>query len=246
MSGSLLRNLKYFEDLCGNEFKKMIFITTMWDQTEQAQGEKHEKQLRDEYWKPILEMGSSTRRFLHERSSAFDVLSPYFDEINSKSFNRLQVEVRNIALKLLLLGDGQRLSVELKRAISHRQETLERIRAELRKPSLNEAEIGGLIDSYEKGFEELSRVAAELERLEIETSKHFKRVVWRMKWDQVIRFVCLISSWYFISWFPQSLSSREDGVRREYRRGSWGAGELDPSRGEGPYRVGARNLRRSR
>ena len=238
MGGSLLKNLKYFEELCENEFKKIIFITTMWDQTDK--GEKYERELKESYWRPILDMGSSTRRFLYERSSAFDVLSPYFDEINRKSFRRLQDEVQDVALKLHRLMDGKSLSVELERAISCRQKTLQRIRAELRKPSLNEIEIRELMDSYEKEFEKLSRVATELKTLGIETGKHFKRVVWRMNWDEVIGFVCLffflviylMVTSVFILPREQALKFRWWYKRRESRwrlRGlSWNFSQLVP------------------
>ncbi len=194
MSGSLLTNLKYFSELCGeDDFEKIIFITTMWDQVGQATGEKHEEELINDYWGPMIARGSSVGRFWNERSSAFELLAPFFEEINRKGYPLLQKEVRDIKSKLLYLQDGQRMSVALEYAISSRQKMLQKIRAELRNPSLEDGEVQNLMEKYENEVVNLTRIAADLEKHGIKTGEHFERVAGRMDWDGAMWFVCPIS-----------------------------------------------------
>ena len=212
MSGSLLTNLKYFNELCGDNFKKIVFITTMWDQLGEAPGETHEQELIEDYWKPMLARGSSVGRFWNERSSAFEVLAPFFEEINRKFFPLLQKEVRDIKSRLLHLKDGEEFSAELEHAISRRQGMLQKIRAELRNPTLKEGGIQNLMEKYESVVVNLTRIAAELKKRSIKTGKRFGRVAGQMNWDDVMWCVSPISFSQFISWLPQYLFSQRINI----------------------------------
>jgi len=81
MSGTTFRNLRMFGKLCGdNPASKVIFVTTMWDKTSVRQGgqpkdeekkrNEREKQLKDNYWKPMLALGARTIRFLQDKENS--------------------------------------------------------------------------------------------------------------------------------------------------------------------------------
>ena len=86
MSGTTFRNLRMFGKLCGdNPASKVIFVTTMWDKTstrpvgqakqeeqkekELQQREKREQELMHKYWRPMLELGARTDRFLQDQEN---------------------------------------------------------------------------------------------------------------------------------------------------------------------------------
>jgi len=90
MSGSPLRNLGYFQQLCDNELDRVILTTTMWDEVDEETGTNREKVLQADFWKPLIDRGSSVKRFLNDSTSAFDILRPIVrgtsTHINAKEF----------------------------------------------------------------------------------------------------------------------------------------------------------------
>ena len=80
MAGTPLKNLREFEELCGKDaFQNIILTTTMWDLVDEETGEKRERELRTDYWGPMLDRGSTTSRFLRTRESAFAVIEPLLE-----------------------------------------------------------------------------------------------------------------------------------------------------------------------
>ena len=58
----------------------------MWDSVGEKKGVEREKELctSDGFWKPMLDRGSSVKRFRRTQTSAFDVLTPIFERINER------------------------------------------------------------------------------------------------------------------------------------------------------------------
>jgi hypothetical protein len=82
MTGSALKNLKMFGNLCGDEaIRNVILATTMWSPLEDhivgSKGEKelrHEKELCDKYWKAMIGRGARIARFLRTYDSAWTIV----------------------------------------------------------------------------------------------------------------------------------------------------------------------------
>lgn len=65
MAETAFRSLRMFGKLCGeNPADKVIFVTTMWDNISKDKGEEREEELRKTYWRPMIELGAQTARFL--------------------------------------------------------------------------------------------------------------------------------------------------------------------------------------
>ena len=61
MAGTLLKNLQMFEELCGKDaLKNVILTTTMWDEVDEETGLAREEQLKNIYWKPMIDCHSHT------------------------------------------------------------------------------------------------------------------------------------------------------------------------------------------
>jgi hypothetical protein len=75
MAGTPLKNFRIFEKLCGKHaLSNIILTTTMWDKIDDATGQEREKELRGQYWKSMIELGSTTVRYRNTRDSAWEIL----------------------------------------------------------------------------------------------------------------------------------------------------------------------------
>ncbi|KAH6880604.1 P-loop containing nucleoside triphosphate hydrolase protein [Coprinopsis sp. MPI-PUGE-AT-0042] len=65
MYGSTRMNLAMFQRVCGPSFfTKVVMATTHWDVIPARVGETREQELRESFWKPILEKGGTVRRIV--------------------------------------------------------------------------------------------------------------------------------------------------------------------------------------
>ncbi|OTA58355.1 P-loop containing nucleoside triphosphate hydrolase protein [Hypoxylon sp. EC38] len=97
MQGSARRNVKLFEDLCGdNALKNVILATTMWDITNESLAEEREKQLRSkrEYWGYMVDKGSQILRHKNSEQSALEVVEHIIKK-NSRVVLNVQNEMVN-------------------------------------------------------------------------------------------------------------------------------------------------------
>jgi hypothetical protein len=71
-------HINKFEKLVGKKGapKRILLITTMWDEIDHHTGESREEQLKREFWKKFLDGGSSIRRFWRSGTSAWEILNP--------------------------------------------------------------------------------------------------------------------------------------------------------------------------
>ncbi|KAG6899599.1 hypothetical protein C0993_008831 [Termitomyces sp. T159_Od127] len=73
--GSTARNFEVFEKLCGQAAaRKVVLVTTMWEQVNKAVGEKRERELKDEYWKGMIKHGSAVHRGNLDQMAAQDTV----------------------------------------------------------------------------------------------------------------------------------------------------------------------------
>ena len=85
MSGMPLCNLHNFQRLCESELDRVVLTTTMWDQVNEATGISRENELKEIYWSPLINCGSSVKRFLNNRQSGVDILQPIIQGASSRS-----------------------------------------------------------------------------------------------------------------------------------------------------------------
>jgi hypothetical protein len=76
MLGSARKNLAMFRKLCGEDaLKKVVLGTTKWGEITDDVGQRREQQLRDNFWKEMIDEGSQMRRFLNTPESAWEMVS---------------------------------------------------------------------------------------------------------------------------------------------------------------------------
>ena len=76
MEGSILKNLRTLQSLCGQEALSNVFLTTtQWSRVNWAEGEFRENRLRNrELWGGLIEKGATLQRFIGTRESGLELI----------------------------------------------------------------------------------------------------------------------------------------------------------------------------
>ena len=131
MAGTPLKNLRIFQKLCGKEaLRHIIFTTTMWDDVQDDEGERREKELRTKYWKTMIDQGSMVARFFSTLESAWNVVEPLLLEANDRCAVQIQEEMVDLKKQLPETKAGKELYNTLDKLVQMQRDTLKRIREE--------------------------------------------------------------------------------------------------------------------
>ncbi|KAL4065615.1 P-loop containing nucleoside triphosphate hydrolase protein [Scleroderma yunnanense] len=75
VAGTPLRNLNMFKELCGRDnFKNVVLVTTMWSEVLEDVGLQREEELQNDFWKAMIQLGSTTHRFHLTEESAWEII----------------------------------------------------------------------------------------------------------------------------------------------------------------------------
>ncbi|KAG8834801.1 hypothetical protein FRC18_001475 [Serendipita sp. 400] len=76
VTNTTMRNTQMFEMICGQgALQNVILVTTMWDHVDEETGRSREEQLRDQFWKSMVDSGSRVARFTHTHDSAWQIVN---------------------------------------------------------------------------------------------------------------------------------------------------------------------------
>jgi len=179
MGATPLKNLREFEDLCGNNaFQNIVLTTTMWDDVDKETGETRERELRDEFWKTMINRGSTISRFEGTRDSAFRVIRPLLDAANDRHTLLLQKEVLNIELRLRETTAGQKFRPGLQELTRQQRELQEKILQQLGN-SDSAMTLESLVEEYEalKKGPDFVKLLGGLKKLHIPLGPRFTNMV---------------------------------------------------------------------
>ena len=91
------KNLRVFEKLVGAQnYSNVILVTSKWDRLDSVEeGEAREKDLRENFWAPLIEQGSLCARFSGDKASALQIIEHIaFDQrVSTKPPLHIQTEV---------------------------------------------------------------------------------------------------------------------------------------------------------
>jgi hypothetical protein len=82
------QSLRSFKRLCGEDaFRKVVLVTTFWDQVDYATGERRERELKSEwdYWGEMMGRGSQVLRHEQGKRSAKEILKYVIDQRRSNN-----------------------------------------------------------------------------------------------------------------------------------------------------------------
>ncbi|KAF9533614.1 P-loop containing nucleoside triphosphate hydrolase protein [Crepidotus variabilis] len=76
MGGTPLTNIRFFHQLCSTELSRLVYVTTMWDLEDPEVAVKRETDLVATYWRPLVNTGCTTKRYLNNRESGVKIIWP--------------------------------------------------------------------------------------------------------------------------------------------------------------------------
>jgi protein-arginine kinase activator protein McsA len=70
MDGPSLKNLRMIKALCGtNTLRNVVLATTMWEKVAEEEGLRRETELKQSFWKDMIECGSTVTRITKKNGS---------------------------------------------------------------------------------------------------------------------------------------------------------------------------------
>jgi hypothetical protein len=103
MLGSTLKNLDVFQKLCGEgALKRVVLCTTKWSDIYEEEGERRTEQLKEIYWKEMMERGSTVCKFKDSQESARDVIASIIEEDRIGKMDALQIQEELVTAKKLI------------------------------------------------------------------------------------------------------------------------------------------------
>ncbi|KAG6382119.1 P-loop containing nucleoside triphosphate hydrolase protein [Boletus reticuloceps] len=136
MAGTLLRNLRLLEKLCGNDaLRKVYLTTTMWDEVDKSIGERRLEELKTEYWKSMLAQGAQAVRSHTDKESARRIIQQIVSQHASHKPMLLQREMADLRKELKESESRKELYYQLERLIERQTVLLQKIDRERKEAS---------------------------------------------------------------------------------------------------------------
>jgi hypothetical protein len=112
IGGISQRNFRMFKEMCGIEAAKNVaIVTSMWDEVDKGRGEAREKELKSQFFKPILDQGAQLFRNDNTQQSALRIVAHFIE--NQPVPLRIQQEIVGEHKYLDKTGAGVELLKEL-------------------------------------------------------------------------------------------------------------------------------------
>ncbi|PPR07081.1 hypothetical protein CVT24_010982 [Panaeolus cyanescens] len=133
MSGTTLKNLQIFEQICGKDcFDKITLATTMWDDVEPDIGDHREKQLKHDYFSYMIHRGARLARLGNDTNSARNIILRIADDANTLNPLSLQKELVAFQKNLPETKAGRQVYEKLDEVLQSHQLALQQLSRDLR------------------------------------------------------------------------------------------------------------------
>ena len=124
MLGTTRKNLEVFQKLCGDDaFRSVILGTTKWGDVFKEDGDKRTQQLRDNYWRDMVDQGSKVFKFEDSSKSAWTMVDSIV-ELNRSRAEVLQIQRELVDARKLIPDTeaGQKLRNDLDQVLKKLKE----------------------------------------------------------------------------------------------------------------------------
>jgi hypothetical protein len=173
MGGSAARNLRMFKLLCGHDaYSKVRLATTRWEEVKESVGVQREKELqdKDQYWGPMMKLGSRVERHYNTRDSAMKIIETYLPGVDKDNIPWLEIQNEMFVKdrkELRQTKAGQSLEADLSRNHERLDGELGNIKKMLQRANTFLPEEGDVVQEMER---------RELRRREMELDTEIRRL----------------------------------------------------------------------
>ncbi|KDQ53007.1 hypothetical protein JAAARDRAFT_39720 [Jaapia argillacea MUCL 33604] len=126
MSGSPLKNLRMFGKLCGDTAaRRVVLVSSMWDRLQdQELARRREAELKDNFWRGMLDNGASIDRSANSSESAWRIVRKVVQNKEEREALLLQEEMVDLQKHLNETEAGKALYTTLQKLLSEQKETI--------------------------------------------------------------------------------------------------------------------------
>jgi len=160
----------------------------MWDDVDEETGSRYEEQIRTD-WKPLLDRGSSLKRFRYVRASIFEILAPIIREVNTRNDGYLMAEITALGKKLKEDPSGRSLFPEMEQALLRLRTSVQSIRDQLVRPSPSHEKLQQLATEYQKMHARAQRVVDGMQKIGFSMGEYLQMATRQLTWEPFIRLV---------------------------------------------------------
>lgn len=166
MAGTPLKNLQMFANLCGSTAAAHVaLVSTMWDQVPYNTGCLRETELLQQYWKPMVDLGSHVDRFDGTFERAWTIME-WFRSQTLRDALLIQEEMVDLHKRLCETQAGMALYDALRKLLAEQRETIRQLREQATQKD-NIAITKDLNAEYEKIEKELDRTFALVRNMKV-------------------------------------------------------------------------------
>ncbi|KAF9045103.1 P-loop containing nucleoside triphosphate hydrolase protein [Panaeolus papilionaceus] len=173
MAGTPLKNLRMFQSLCGKDaYDKITLVTTMWDDVDESTGETREHELKEKYWKPMIDgrkdRQAQIERFKNTQESAIRVLLKCLSDTGTRQRTlQLQRELDQLGRDLPETHAGRKMYSKLEALYERQQKVLNNLRKELQEEKTDQTIITMLKDEHKAAAEEMEALVHDMQQLKL-------------------------------------------------------------------------------
>ena len=166
MFGTIRKNLDMFKKLCGDEaLRNVVLGTTKWDEVKLEKGQQREQELKDTYWREMLQRGSVIIRADADPSSVWEIINRILKNDRAE-FVRIQEEL--LELRRIIP------ETEAGRTLLHTLEDLrKRLLAEERTANMGDGQLRQ--EELEEIGKRMRETVDDIRKLKVPLSEKFKK-----------------------------------------------------------------------
>lgn len=235
MTGSTLRNLRMFRELCGdNPLKNVILVTAGWGDARSTgklnQATENEIQLKTDpiFWQPMIKRGSQVMKFEDTQQSAIDIIWKLVGQ--EPVLLQIQEELVDQNKDLVDTSAGSAVDAEIKKLEKKYREELEEVQRQLQEAAAkhdkelveilteNQAQLERYKDDARRAQDELRYENRNIQREQDNRLEDMKRQLQRQKEEaELERKAQKIEDRLEFEQIVATLLANEDKVRSEER-----------------------------
>jgi len=176
ITGTVNRNLRMLGKLSGvDPAKKLIFVTTMWDDKKVAdRADANERELRNDFFKPMLDLGADMDRFKNTTNSAWKIVCQLLLKHEDHTVTLIQEEMGNFGKELPETKAAQEVMSELQKLLAVHKKTIQELKRAAEKAD-NQQMIASLNKQLAENQKQMDKTYKEAAKLKISFFKKLGR-----------------------------------------------------------------------
>jgi hypothetical protein len=190
MGGTPLKNLNMFGKLCGDAaMSRVSMVTTMWDQVQDHQvARDRENELKENFWKTMLYLGSKMVRFDNNIESARAIVDDLIAEKRERETLLLQEELVDLKKRLNETHAGRMLYDALQKLVDEQKASIDKLMEQIQSQG-NPQLIEGLRNERLKIEGDLQSALDGVRELRVPLSRRILLFLFGKK-GKIVSFVC--------------------------------------------------------